>query len=106
MSQRVSSLNALARNVMCGAAASCLLAAPAFAQEPYFKGKSITIAVGSSAGGGYDTYARMISRHMGKHVEGAPTIIVSNMPGAGSVKLVQFLNGAAPTDGKIGRAHV
>jgi tripartite-type tricarboxylate transporter receptor subunit TctC len=54
------------------------------AQEPFYKGKTIRIIVGVSAGGGYDTYSRLIARHMGKHIPGNPTIIVENMPGAAS----------------------
>src|SRR5215475_7053654 len=55
------------------------------AQEPKFDGKTVRIVVGFSAGGGFDAYARAIARHLGKHVPGMPTIIVENMPGAGSL---------------------
>lgn len=67
----------------------------------FYKGKTITILVGSSAGGGYDTYARLISRHMGKHMLGNPTVIVSNMPGAGSNVAANFIYNAAPKDGTM-----
>ncbi len=85
------------------AAASSLILAPASAlaqaADPFFKGKTITIVVGSSAGGGYDTYARMISRHLAKHVAGAPTVIVSNMPGAGSNVAANYIYNVAAKDG-------
>ena len=67
----------------------------------FYKGKSITILVGSSAGGGYDTYARLIARHMTKHMPGAPTVIVSNMPGAGSNVAANYIYNAAAKDGTM-----
>ncbi|HXF76451.1 MAG TPA: hypothetical protein VNN13_10195, partial [Methylomirabilota bacterium] len=53
--------------------------------EDFYKGKSIRIVVGFSAGGGFDTYARAIARHMSKHIPGNPSVIVENMTGAGSL---------------------
>src|SRR6266705_3003799 len=53
------------------------------AQEPFYRGKTVRIIVGASAGGGYDTYSRTIARHMGKHIPGNPVFVVVNMPGAG-----------------------
>src|SRR5687767_381298 len=67
--------------------------------EQFFRGKSINIYVGSSAGGGYDTYARLLARHFSKHIPGQPTIVVQNMPGAGSNKAASFLYNVAPKDG-------
>ena len=49
---------------------------------PFYKGKTITIVVASSPGGGYDLYGRMIARHIGKHIPGNPSVVVNNMPGA------------------------
>ncbi len=60
--------------------------------------KALTIVVGFSAGGGYDTYARMLARHLGVHLPGQPNIIVQNMPGASSLKAVQYLDTGAPKD--------
>jgi tripartite-type tricarboxylate transporter receptor subunit TctC len=65
----------------------------------FYKGKSITLLVGSTAGGGYDTYARMISRYMSKHTPGNPNVIVSNMPGAGSNLAAGYIYNVAPKDG-------
>src|ERR671917_208432 len=72
----------------------------ASAQEPYFKGKTVRIIVGFSAGGGYDVYARAIARHMGKHIPGNPSLIVENMTGAGSRVAANYLF-KAPADGLI-----
>lgn len=71
----------------------------AFAQEPFFKGKTIRIIVGFSPGGGYDTYARLIGRHLGKHIPGAPTVTVENMPGAGSLIAANHIYKVAKPDG-------
>jgi tripartite-type tricarboxylate transporter receptor subunit TctC len=73
----------------------------ASAQEPppFYRGKQITIVVGTSAGGGYDTYARLIARHMSKHIPGNPGVIVSNLPGAGSNVAANHIYHAAPKDG-------
>jgi len=75
--------------------------APAAAQDPasFYKGKTVTIIVGSSAGGGYDLYGRLIARHMGKHLPGNPTFVVSNMPGAGGNVAAAHVANVAPKDG-------
>ena len=72
---------------------------PAFAQEPFYQGKTVRIIVGASAGGGYDTYSRMIARHMGKHVPGNPTFVVENMPGAGFLIAANHIYKVAKPDG-------
>ena len=69
------------------------------AVEQFFRGKTINIYVGSSAGGGYDTYARLVARHLGKRIPGQPTIVVQNMPGAGSNKAAGYIYSVAPKDG-------
>jgi tripartite-type tricarboxylate transporter receptor subunit TctC len=65
----------------------------------FYKGKSIHIFIGSSAGGGYDTYARTIARHMGKHIPGHPIFVPQNMPGAGGNKAAGYVYTVAPKDG-------
>ncbi len=70
-----------------------------FAAEFSYEGKTVNIIVGLSAGGGYDLYARTIARHLGKHIPGHPTVIVSNMPGAGSVIAANQLYKAIKPDG-------
>ena len=74
---------------------------PAAAQDAsdFWRGKSIDVYVGFSVGGGYDVYARLLSRHMGRHLPGAPSIVVKTMEGAGSVRLANFLHAVAPKDG-------
>jgi len=67
--------------------------------EDYFKGKTIKISVGFGPGGGYDAYGRMLGRHWGRHIAGKPQVIVQNMPGASSLKAVQYLQEVAPKDG-------
>jgi tripartite-type tricarboxylate transporter receptor subunit TctC len=74
--------------------------APACAQDS-FKGKTFTIVVGFSPAGGYDTYARNVAHYIGKHIPGNPTVIVQNMPGAGSLTAVRYLNLTAPKDGTV-----
>ena len=65
----------------------------------YYAGKTIELTVGSSPGGGYDTYARLLARHLPKHIPGNPKIIVKNRPGAGSLKAAGYLYSVAPKDG-------
>ena len=74
---------------------------PARAQsaEEFYRGKTVTILVGFTAGGGYDLYARLLGRHMSRHIPGNPTIVVQNMPGAGSMKATQYVYGVAAKDG-------
>jgi tripartite-type tricarboxylate transporter receptor subunit TctC len=75
------------------------LTATAEAQgEPYFKGKTIRIIVGLSSGGGYDRAARLVARHWSKYIPGNPSIIVQNMPGAGSVTAANYVWGVAKPD--------
>jgi len=71
----------------------------ALGAPPFYEGKTIRIIVGYSAGGGYDTYARVVSRHMGKHIPGNPSMIVENMTGAGSLISANYLYKIAKPDG-------
>lgn len=89
------------RQVLAAAAAVFFCAGSAQAQDAatFYKGKTITIAAGSSSGGGLDTYARLLSRHLAKHLPGSPTVIVQNMPGAGSLVAGRHLFTIAPKDG-------
>jgi tripartite-type tricarboxylate transporter receptor subunit TctC len=73
----------------------------AFAQQEFFQGKTVTIIAGSAVGGGIDVYARLIGRHLSKHVPGKPSVIVQNMPGAGSLTSVLYLDSTAPKDGSV-----
>lgn len=67
----------------------------------FYKGKNVTVLVGFSAGGGYDQYARVLARHMGRHIPGNPDMIVQNQPGAGSLNAVRQLDATQPKDGSV-----
>lgn len=67
--------------------------------EPFYKGKSIRIVVGYTTGGFYDRWARVLARHLPKHIPGSPDIIVQNMPGAGSVIAANYIYNIAKPDG-------
>ncbi len=69
--------------------------------EEFYKGKTVELYIGYSVGGGYDTYARTIARHIGKHIPGNPTVVPVNMDGAGSLRMTNWLYEAAPQDGTV-----
>ncbi|HEY7383002.1 MAG TPA: hypothetical protein VH743_04965 [Beijerinckiaceae bacterium] len=73
------------------------------AQSPadFYKGKTVEIYIGYSVGGAYDVYARLLARHMGKHLPGRPTVVNKNMEGAGSLRLANWLYNVAPKDGTV-----
>jgi tripartite-type tricarboxylate transporter receptor subunit TctC len=85
---------------LAGPILAAAVAAPAVAAETdFYSGKAIQMLIGFSAGGGYDAYARTLARHMGRHIPGNPRLIPQNMPGAGSLKAVNYLYNVAPKDG-------
>lgn len=86
-----------------GASALFLSAAPSLGQSDaeFYKGKQITMIVGSSTGGGYDAQGRLVARHLGKHLPGNPGFIVQNMPGAGSLQAANHLYTLAAKDGTV-----
>ena len=71
------------------------------AAQPGPEFRTINIVVGSSAGGGYDTYARTLARHINRYIPGQPGMVVQNMPGASSLKAVKYLDTGPPTDGSF-----
>lgn len=81
----------------CFAFAARAAAAPA--AEEFYRGKTIRFIVGFSAGGGFDTYARAIARHIGKHIPGKPVTVVENMTGAGSLIAANYIYNQARPDG-------
>lgn len=89
----------LIRILLLAASLAPLAAHRSIAQD--FDLKTINIVVGASPGGGYDAYSRMLARYYGRYLPGQPTIIVQNMPGAGSMQAVRFLDANAPKDGSI-----
>jgi tripartite-type tricarboxylate transporter receptor subunit TctC len=89
-----------------GLGAAILAAAPlssalADVVADFYRGKNVEMYIGYSAGGGYDVYARLVARHIGKHIPGNPNIIPKNMTGAGSLKLANWLYNVAPKDGTV-----
>ena len=80
---------------------SLLGATVASGAADFYQGKTFTIVVGSTPGGGFDTVARGVARHIGDHIAGRPTTIVQNMPGAGSLTAVRYLDATAPKDGTV-----
>jgi tripartite-type tricarboxylate transporter receptor subunit TctC len=83
------------------AVAVALPAVPAQADEvaDFYKGKRVNLIVSYGPGGGYDVYARVLARHIGRHIPGNPSIVVQNMPGAGSLRGANYLYNVAPKDG-------
>ncbi len=94
MKTKISCLAALA--ALFGFAASARGAA---AQANFFQGKTIRVVVGSSAGGGYDLWARLMAQHIGKHIPGNPTVVVQNMPGGGGAVAANYVYSVAKPDG-------
>src|SRR5215468_2872974 len=77
-------------------AAACV---PPAAAQGFYAGKQITFIVGAGVGGGYDHQARLVARHLGRHIAGNPAVIVQNMPAAGSIAATNYMFSTAPRDG-------
>ena len=75
-------------------------ALPARADD-FYKGKSISLIIASNTSGGYDTYGRILARHLGAHLAGNPTIVPQNMPGAGGIRAANYLYSIAAKDGTV-----
>src|SRR3954468_13580202 len=84
-------------------AAAALLSSPASAQSvaDFYKGRTVNVIVGFGPGGGYDLYARTLSRHLGHHIPGNPNVVVQNMDGAGSVRASNYVYAVGPKDGTV-----
>jgi tripartite-type tricarboxylate transporter receptor subunit TctC len=74
---------------------------PAQAEDNFYGGKTIQIVVGFGPGGGYDLWARTVARHLGKHIPGSPSVVIQNMPGAGSLTALSRLYNTSPRDGTV-----
>src|SRR5215470_1097154 len=74
---------------------------PAWAQpvDGFYKGKTVTLLIGSGVAGGTDAWSRTLARHIGRHIPGNPLVVPVNMPGAGGLKMTNYLYNAAPKDG-------
>ena len=86
--------------------AACVVAAALVVQparaagvEDFYKGKTVSIVIGYSVGGGYDAYGRLLARHLGKYIPGQPSVVPQNMTGAGSLKAANYIYSVAPKDG-------
>jgi tripartite-type tricarboxylate transporter receptor subunit TctC len=82
-----------------GALIAFTCAATAAPAQDFYRGKVVNLIVGNATGGGYDAYARLLARHMGKYIPGEPTFVVRNMPGAGGMAMSNHLYSQAPRDG-------
>lgn len=89
----------LTRMALALVAALGVAAAKADPVADFYKGRTLTIVVSTSAGGGYDTLARAVARHIGAHIPGVPTVVVHNMPGAGGIVAMNYLYNNAARDG-------
>jgi tripartite-type tricarboxylate transporter receptor subunit TctC len=85
------------------AVTALVIAAPAIAQgDPvadFYRGKTLTVLIGSGVGGGVDQVSRAVARHLGRHVPGNPTVVPKNMGGAGGLQVLNFIQSVAPKDG-------
>lgn len=83
------------------AAAVLWPSSPAHAVEDFYNGRSVDLYVGTTTGGGYDGYGRMVGRFIGKHIPGQPTVVIRNMPGASGLVMANHLYNQAPRDGSV-----
>src|SRR4051812_21762550 len=95
MSGRVIWVGAVALSVLIGSANSAL----SDGVSDFYRGRQVTLYIGSDPGGGYDVYGRVVARHFGDHVPGKPSIITKNMAGAGSLTATNYVSNVAPKDG-------
>lgn len=86
--------------IAAAAVLSLALAAPVHAED-FYRGRTVTLVVGYASGGSYDLNARLVARHLGRFIPGNPAIVVSNMPGAGSLRSLQYAERIAPRDGTV-----
>src|SRR3954454_20624840 len=86
--------------------AATLSITPALAQDAdFYKGKSVDLFIGYAPGGGYDTYARLVARHMGDFIPGKPNFVPKNMAGGGGRVVAGYIFRIAPQDGTAGGPH-
>ena len=92
-------LETIALTVALAAAGGIVAPRAATAQTDFYRGKQINVVIGAFPGGGYDVYARMLARYLGRHLPGNPTVVPQNMPGAASAKAAGYVFSQAPKDG-------
>jgi tripartite-type tricarboxylate transporter receptor subunit TctC len=91
---------AIRAGVFAGAVLAAVSGLPAAAQD-FYKGKTLTIVVGFTPGGGFDVNARLLARNIGRHIPGNPAVVVQNLPGAAGMNSVLYLDSTAPKDGTV-----
>ncbi|MCC6890545.1 MAG: hypothetical protein IT536_18635 [Hyphomicrobiales bacterium] len=89
------------RRIACLVALAMAGAMPALAQEPNYAGRNVTMLIGLGPGGGYDTWGRVVARHIGRHLPGRPNVVPQNMPGGGSFNAANHIYSVAPKDGSV-----
>ena len=99
--KRTIALRLLALAALTGATLGLTSASPGQSVAEFYAGKQISLLVGASAGGGYDHLGRLTSKHLGKHIPGHPTVVVQNMPAAGSLVATNHIAHTAPRDGTM-----
>jgi tripartite-type tricarboxylate transporter receptor subunit TctC len=95
----MSSAHRPCRTITLAVAALLVACCSVAAQEPFYKGKTISLIIGSNASGGYDGYGRLLGRHLSKHIPGTPNIVPQNMPGANGVRAASYVYNVAAKDG-------
>src|SRR5437870_8239394 len=83
------------------AAGIAICAAPPAAAQNFYAGRQLTLICGAAVGGGYDALARLLARHLGGHIPGNPTIVVQNLPAAGSLVAANQIYNTSPKDGTV-----
>src|SRR5262245_59304330 len=100
-------MRSIRRVLMCAmwaiaaALAATLATQGARSAEDFYRGKTVSLLIGYSVGGGYDAYGRLLARHFGKHLPSNPNVVPQNMTGAGSLKAANYLYSVAPKDGSV-----
>src|SRR5262245_66265674 len=69
--------------------------------DEFLRGKTVTFVISTATGGGYDTYSRLLARHIGRFLPGQPNVVVQNMPGAGGIRAANYVYNVAPKDGTV-----
>src|SRR6516225_6607731 len=82
-------------------AASAAHQGQAQSADAFYKGKTVTLLIGSGVAGGTDAWSRTLAKHIGQHIPGNPSVVPVNMPGAGGLKMTNYLYSAAPKDGTV-----
>src|SRR5262249_14619593 len=75
--------------------------APARTNDPFYKGKTISLIIGSNTSGGYDPHGRLLARHLGQPIPGNPSIVTQNMPGAAGIRSANYIYNIAAKDGTV-----